>query len=374
MKSNFYKYNFHLLFLIWITFIGNFGYSSSSYAMEIADKDAPKTPAYLCRTAGNKGEKDKRTVMCKYLSSKGSVKWTDTAQRIHNVYGPEFDQLNSEVEDQRKAVRSFNCHSNKGNVLTIVLAATGRSKDNKFQGYYANLRVGENGFKVTCNGTYKVATFFSESFNNGNIDGYAKTSSLNSALKTHELLEPECGHSRQKTHDGGCQGTIGHSECGALRGLMALPPDTFSRILPVKYREEVVFYEIHFISYWDACSGFIIRDTGTETVGCAVRLANALAGIKQRFGGNLFVFYHSVYYYDKAIYSLSMSPQLTSPFKDAKCPRGKKGWVVVSDDENNDDDKAGEDIEKLKKLPTTYDIQHIPNLYLLTIPNFYVAT
>ena len=127
--------------------------------------------AYLCRTAGPKWEKDERTIICHYLDDEAPVTWN-----AHTVYGEKFKNINDEIASQKEAMKSFNCQSHGGNMLTVILAATGRNNSNKTKGYYANLRIhllDSNKFKfdVSCDEQNQVATFCSESFYNSQESG-----------------------------------------------------------------------------------------------------------------------------------------------------------------------------------------------------------
>ena len=182
--------------------------------------------------------------------------------------------------------------------------------------------------------------------------------STNKSLQAHKLLKAECGHYLgAKAHKDNCRATLGHSECRALRAIMKLPENTFVDILPAEYQNELLFSELHFISYWDACSEFSITHLGNRMHGCSVMLFQAINMIKAKFNiPNLFVFYHSAFWYPKARYSVRVNGSI----KDAKYKSSK---FIVEHEE--DDEQAS---------PPEYKIKYLLDLNLGNdIPNFYIG-
>lgn len=89
---------------------------------------------------------------------------------------------------------------------------------------------------------------------------------------------PEESEVKKKLLNNG-YGENSHTEPLCLSAIETSPPDCFKILLPEGY--DLEYYKIHLISTFDACSS------------CTKVVYGEIENLKQKFGPNLFVFFHS---------------------------------------------------------------------------------
>ncbi|MBX9621946.1 MAG: hypothetical protein K2X28_08020 [Alphaproteobacteria bacterium] len=257
-----------------------------------------------------------------------SCRYYPTASRISfkgdEVYSQEYDLLDGEIKNHVQFLsQSTPCYE-KVNFLTVILSATG-SKNGRIQRKWRNLYVREaNGIPTLQTSRPqeqdKILVFCSEQFSKfpdykgpkprfltfKNIKGVSLSNFKRNYQHSHKFDE----------HSNSCENIYdlfrsssfppaspvrikleekykgeSHTEPLCLSAIQTLPNDTFVRLLPEGYT--LNYYEIHLISCLDACPK------------CTKIIHKEMAGIKEIFGPNLFMFFHSEKSYldkDKYVY------------------------------------------------------------------------
>lgn len=243
------------------------------------------TEFLLCRT----GENDCEYATC--FSRQCTIKYSDDT-----VYSEtEYDNLKKHISERFEYIRKINQDYNKSqtsasvsgfkksypNFMTVILAFTGK-KNNKYERVFCNLacemKDGKYIFHSETN-LSKFVVFYSHC--NSGINNDDENIKL---LKLGDLEEEEEAN-KEIIERVISSKAPSHTEPLSIAAILSLKPDTFKEMLSEKY--ELNYYEIHFISYLDAC------------MDCPKILYENIPFIKQRFkNDNLFMFFHAQSHYE----------------------------------------------------------------------------
>jgi hypothetical protein len=236
------------------------------------------------------GEGDEEYARC--FSQKATIKYKEDIVYSEDKYDNLRDNIYERLECLRRVDKEYNesqppfhISGQKKfypNFMTVILAATGKNKNKKFERVFCNLH-GEN-----KNGKYD---FYSESDTKKFVIFYSNENSgieqeyENKLLIRLNDLKKEEGKNKKIIKRVTDSDTPSHTEPLSISAILSLNPTTFSEMLSTKYN--LKYYEIHFISSLDAC------------VKCPKVVYNSIGKIKEHFkNNNLFVFYHADKHYE----------------------------------------------------------------------------
>lgn len=299
---------FFCLFLFLSSFL------SAAQSMDLEDKKSKYLSRYFTEYDENDIlDKSKQTTVesCRYYPASSKISFN-----VDEVYCQEYNLLNEEIKNHIQFLSNNTPRYGKVNFLTVILSATGK-KNGKIEREWRNLYVREEN-KVPTLQTLKseeqdkILVFCSEQFPDfsyyknpkrchtfSNIERKTSLEVFNKFHKfSHEFNKENntCKNKYDLFRSSSFPATSpvrkkfdekykdkynneSHTEPICFSAIQTLSEDTFKKLLPDDY--ELSYYEIHLISYLDACSG------------CTKIVYQEMDNIKQKFGPDLFMFFHS---------------------------------------------------------------------------------